>query len=118
VPQLVPLETCVPVSVHAGEPVEHDSVPVSHTLVGVQGAPFWHVMHEPLSHTMLVPQLAPLSTLPPLSMHTGAPEAQLMEPVWHGFVGTHEAPAVHALHVPLSQTRLVPQAVPLETLVP
>ncbi len=118
VPQLVPLATCDPVSLHTGVPVEHESVPVSQTLAGVQAALFWHVVHAPLSQTMLVPQLVPLSTLLPVSLHTGTPEEQSIEPVWHGLDGTHEEPCAHALHEPLSQTMPLPQLVPFATFVP
>lgn len=118
VPQLVPLATCDPVSVHTGVPLEHESVPVSHTLLGVQAVPFWHMVHAPLSQTMLVPQLVPLSTLLPVSLQTGAPDEQSMDPLWHGLDGTHELPWAHAAHVPLSQTMPLPQPVPFATLVP
>ena len=108
----------VPVSVHTDVPVEHDVVPEWHWLVGVHEAPAVHAVHVPLLHTWLVPQVVPLATDVPVSVQTGKPVAQLTVPVWHTLVGVHAAPAEHAEHVPLSQTRLVPQAVPLDTDVP
>jgi hypothetical protein len=62
--------------------------------------------------------VVPLETDIPVSVQTGRPVEQLTVPVWHALVGVHAAPAEHAEHVPLSQTRLVPQAVPLDTDVP
>ena len=38
-------------------------------------------------------------------------------PVWHGFVGVHDAPVVQALHVPPPHTMSVPQVVPSVTFV-
>jgi hypothetical protein len=118
VPQLVPLLTLSPVSLHTATPVVHEVVPLWHGLVGVHDAPTVHELHVPLSHTSLVPQLVPLVTLLPVSLHTGAPDAQTVDPVWHTLVGVHDAPTVHELHDPLSHTSLVPQEVPLATFVP
>lgn len=52
----------------------------------------------------------------PVSVHAGVPPAHEMTPVSHGLAGGHDPPAVHAPHVPLSQTWPAPQLVPLETL--
>jgi hypothetical protein len=118
VPHDVPLATCVPVSVHTATPVVHDVTPVSQLLGGVHATPAVQPLHTPLSHTSLVPQLAPLLRLLPVSLHTGAPVVHDVDPLWHGLVGVHDAPVVHALHVPLLHTSLVPQLVPFDTLVP
>jgi hypothetical protein len=117
-PQVVPFETLVPVSVHAGTPVEHAVVPVWQTLVGVQAAPTVHALHDPLSHTWLVPHVVPLAALLPVSAQTDTPVEHDVAPVWHGLLGVHVTPAVHALHVPLSHTWLEPQVVPFARLLP
>jgi hypothetical protein len=118
VPHDVPLATLVPVSVHTGAPVEQEVVPVWHALVGVHDAPDEHAPQVPLSQNSPVPQEVPLVTFVPVSVHTGAPVVHDVVPVWHSLVGVHDAPVVHALHDPLSQTSFVPHEVPLETLVP
>ncbi len=118
VPHDEPLATCVPVSVHTATPVEHDVTPVSQGLGGVHASPEVHPLHAPLSHTSLVPQVAPLLRLLPVSLHTGTPVVHDVVPVWHGLVGVHDAPVVQALHVPALHTSLVPHVVPFETLVP
>jgi hypothetical protein len=41
-----------------------------------------------------------------------------MVPVWHGFVGVHEAPVTHALQAPLSQTLPAEHAVPFSAALP
>jgi hypothetical protein len=69
----------------------------------------------PLLQTWLVPQLVPLVTLPVAAPHCCVPLAQVYVLVVHA-VGLHAPPAVHAEHVPLLQTWLVPQLVPLVTL--
>ena len=62
---------------------------------------------------MLVPQDVPLATFP-AAEHTGAPVAQLVIPVRHGWpVTVQAAPAAQATQVPVAlQTRLVPHTVP------
>jgi hypothetical protein len=47
-----------------------------------------------------------------LAVHCDTPVAQDVWPWWQAD-GTHEVPAVHAVHVPLSQTMLLPQFAPL-----
>jgi len=81
----------------------------------VHAAPTVHGPHVPLSQTWLVPQELPLGRLP-VEVHTGSPVEQSVWPDRHGLVGEHVAPCVHAPHVPLWQTSLVPHDVPLETL--
>ena len=51
-----------------------------------------------------------------VSAHVMAPVAHEVAPFLHGFVGWQAVPAVHAPHVPLLHTRLVPHAVPLALL--
>lgn len=100
VPHEVPLPTGSPVSVHVGVPPLHDSVPVSHTFAGVQDPPLAHMMQLPLSQTSFVPHEVPFRTSLPVSWHTGWPVEQSIEPTWQVLVGEHEAPSVHAPHVP------------------
>lgn len=116
VPHDVPLAALMPVSVHDGAPLEQAVVPVSQALVGVHGAPNVHALHAPLSHTALVPQEVPLAALLPVSVHDGVPIEHDRVPVWHALAGVHDAPVMHALHAPLSQTWLVPHEVPFATL--
>jgi hypothetical protein len=103
----------LPVSVHTGAPLEHAIDAVWHGLVDVQLAPFVHDTHEPaLEHTMLLPHDVPAGTAAPAT-HTGEPEEQLSEPVWHAVDGVHAMPFTHAPHVPtLEHTCPVPQGVP------
>ena len=108
----------VPVSVQAGEPELHDSLPTSQTLTGVQLVPAAHVTQLPLLHTMFAPQLEPLRPLVPRSLQTGVPVVQAICPLWQGLVGEHVAPDWQAPQTPLSQTRFVPQEPPLATLPP
>jgi hypothetical protein len=70
----------------------------------VQDAPTVHELHEPLSHTALVPHAVPLAVWVPVSVHTATPVEQSVVPVSHGLAGVHAAPEEHALQVPLSQT--------------
>ncbi len=104
-----------PLSVQTGVPVEQAIDPVLHGLVGWQVAPAVHALQVPLSQTLLVPQEVPLATFP-VSLQTEVPVAQDVAPFLHGLVGWQALPAVHELQVPLSQTLLVPQAVPSATL--
>lgn len=79
VPQAVPADSAVPVSLHTGAPVEHASVPLWHALDGTQDAPCWQVAHCPSRQTMPAPHEVPFGWLP-LSVHTGAPVVQAMIP--------------------------------------
>jgi hypothetical protein len=82
-------------------------------LLDVQDPPDTHATQAPLRHTCPEPQLAVPSGWWPVAWHTGTPVAHEMVPVWHGSLGVHAAPAVHATQVPLPlHTRLVPQLVP------
>jgi hypothetical protein len=64
----------------------------------------------------LVPQLVPLVVLTRLAVHCDVPVVQAVLPVSHPLLIEQAVPAVHAEHVPLLQTWLVPQLVPLPTL--
>jgi hypothetical protein len=115
VPHDVPFMTFVTLLVHADTPVAHDVVPVwqAETL---QAVPVVHVVHWPLSQTMPLPHAVPLVTLLTLAVHADVPVAHEVSPVWQAD-GAHAVPDVHATHAPLSQTWLLPQAVPLATFV-
>jgi hypothetical protein len=100
VPHEVPLLTGLPVSVQLGVPPLHVSVPVWQTLAGVQAPPLEHMMQLPLSQTSFMPHEVPFSTLVFVSVHTGWPLEQSIDPTWQVLVGEHEAPSVHGPHVP------------------
>jgi hypothetical protein len=108
----------LPLSVQTDTPVEHEVVPVGHGLAGVHAAPVVHALHDPLSHTLLLPHVAPLARSVPRSVHVETPVEHEVVPLWQGLAGVHVKPAVHALQVPLSHTSLVPHEVPLAALVP
>ena len=106
----------LPVALHTSTPVEQSLVPVWHGLLGAQLFPATHVLHVPLSQTMMVPHDVPLPTSWLVLPHTGTPLEQPIAPTTHGLGGVPQtAPVVQAMHPPLSQTMLVPQAVPLAT---
>jgi hypothetical protein len=100
VPHEVPLLTGLSVSVQLGVPPLHVSVPWSHTFEGVHDPPLEHVMQLPLSQTCPMPHDVPLRTLLPVSLHTGWPVAQSIEPTWQVLLGEHDAPSVHGPHMP------------------
>jgi hypothetical protein len=81
---------------------------------GWQAVPDTHETQAPALQTWVVspPQGVPLSSLP-ASVHTGSPVVQAIVPFLHSLVGSHDIPAVQGPHVPLWQTLLSPQAVPL-----
>ena len=114
-PHVVPLAApLAPVSLQTAEPVEQSVEPVSQTLLGVHAAPWVQALHCPLSQTWLVPHDVPLAVpLAPVSVQTAEPVEQSVEPVSQTLLGVQTAPWVQALHCPLSQTWLVPHAVPL-----
>src|SRR5581483_8865419 len=61
----------------------------------------------------------PAATLVPVSVHTGAPDEQAIDPTWQGFVGVQLAPAAHATHaIDALQTIPVPHDAPTERAVP
>ena len=66
----------------------------------------------PPLHTWFVPQAVPFGLFP-VSAQTDVPVTHEVVPFRQTFGGWQLAPAVHATHVPLLQTRLVPQTVPL-----
>jgi hypothetical protein len=93
-------------------PVLHETIPVSHSFAREQVPPAAHGEHAPLLHTMSVPQLVPLGTLLPESLHTMRPVSQLYEPLWHGLVGVQIPPVVHGPHTPLRHAMLLPHESP------
>jgi hypothetical protein len=74
-------------------------------------------MHAPLLHTWFVPQVVPLGRFP-VSAQTDVPVTHDVAPVRQGLVGWQLAPAVQPPQMPLLQTLLVPQTVPLTRFAP
>ena len=112
VPQVAPFGKLVPVSVQVAAPLAHDCVPVWQVLAGVQVAPVTQGTHlAVVSHTMFVPQAVPGALLV-VSTHAEVPVAHDVVPFLHGLVGWQTVPAVHDTHMPVRQTRFVPQDVP------
>jgi hypothetical protein len=83
--------------------------------VGVQMPPVVHGPHTPLKHAMLLPHESPFMMLP-VSVQTGLPVEQEIEPFLQGLVGWQLAPAVQVEQVPPLQTLFVPHDVPSVTL--
>ena len=50
-----------------------------------------------------------------MPVHEAVPVEQSVLPVWHALAGVHDAPCVHALHVPLPHTFPAPHEVPFAT---
>jgi hypothetical protein len=71
------------------------------------------MLHAPPMQNELVPHDVPFGAGSPVSLHSTVPVWQLVTPVWQTSSGVHPRPAAHATHAPASQTRFVPQAVPL-----
>lgn len=63
-----------PESTHTEDPVSHETTPVLHGVLGVQGASAVHAVHSPWLHTWPVPQAVPLLTESPVSPHSGEGE--------------------------------------------
>jgi hypothetical protein len=104
VPHAVPFAALVPVSLHTAAPVEQSVVPAWHALVGAHEAPCVHAMHAPALHTSLLPHVVPLGAGVIVSVQTATPVEQSVLPTSHALVGTHDAPFVQAVHIPVSQT--------------
>lgn len=82
-------------SVQTAAPVVQATVPVRHTLLGVQALPAAQAAHAPLWHTMFVPQTVPFACAVWVSMHDNAPFAeQVVCPTWHGLAGVQAPPPV------------------------
>jgi hypothetical protein len=62
-------------------------------LGGEHDAPFLHAVHVPALQTMFAPHAVPFGLFAPMSWHVAVPVEQSNLPAWHGFVGTHAAPA-------------------------
>jgi hypothetical protein len=120
VPQVVPGTFAAP-STHVCTPVVHDVTPEAQALgFPVHACPAVHATQPPLpSHTMPAPHAVPADRLPK-SSHTGAPVAQLVMPVLHGFgLSVQFVFAAHATQVPVAlQTMLAPQLEPAVLLAP
>jgi hypothetical protein len=116
VPHVVPA-VLLPLSTQVVAPVMQDVIPVRQTPgLLVQVDPAVQATHVPAPlQTMFVPHVVPAALLPP-STH-------VIVPVVHDVVPVRQTPglpvqvdpAVHALHIPLLQTPVVPHAVPLAT---
>ena len=108
----------LPASTHVMVPVRQDVAPFLQLLVGlvVHAVPAVHARQVPPLQTMFVPQAVPFALLLP-STQVIVPVEQDVVPFLQLLVGlvTHAEPAVHALHVPLLQTPLVPHEVPFAT---
>ena len=116
-PQLVPA-VLLPLSTHVCVPDEQDVVPVLQMPGLVVHAVFIvHGPQVPLLHTWFVPQDVPLGRFP-VSAQTDVPVTHDVAPVRQGFVGWQLAPAVQPPQMPLLQTLLVPQTVPLTRFAP
>src|SRR5271165_5862840 len=75
-----------------------------------------HGWQAPDRQTPVAPHAVPSPTLVPVSLHCGVPVEQSVAPVWQALAGVHEAPCVHAVHVPLWQTWFAPHDIPFGTL--
>jgi hypothetical protein len=117
VPQELPFAPAlgVPVSVQMGEPVEHEMLPKSHGLAGVQLAPVTHATQVPFEQTRPFPHAEPLASGVPVSLQTAAPVEQEIWPTSQGLAGVQLAPFVQATQLPPEQTRSAPQLVPFGT---
>ena len=104
-----------PVSAQTANPVTHEFAPVLHLFVGWQLAPGVQSPHTPLLHTLLVPQVVPLTRFLPVSAHVIDGEQDCV-PAWHAFDGMQASPTVQGKQLPLLHTMFVPQVVPLATL--
>ena len=87
-------------------------LPTWHPFAGVHGVPCAQPEQTPFAS-----QTPPLHGVPgaagPLSAQTGAPVLHSMRPARHAAVRGHEAPALHATHVPFaSHTLPSPHTVP------
>ncbi len=102
VPHAVPSASLVPVSVHTGAPLAHESVPVWQGFCGVQVDPAKQATQSPPLHTMLVPQVVPLGAFP-VVVQTDVPVAQIVWPTLHT-AGVQARPEAHATHAPELQT--------------
>jgi hypothetical protein len=103
-PHDAPSDALARVSVQTDVPVLQLVAPTWHALVGVHASPVVHEMHAPPLHTRFVPHDVPLDAFAPVSLHTAAPVAQLIAPVWQAFVdGVQVIPAVQAWQLPFAQ---------------
>ena len=69
-----------PDSMQTEVPVAHESVPVRHTLAGVQTPPALQVAQEPLRQTLSVPQTVPFGWSCCVSVQDATPSEQAVCP--------------------------------------
>jgi hypothetical protein len=118
IPHEEPFDAGFPVSVQVAPPSAQTVVPLLHGLLGgVQGAPFVHGWHAPLSQYRLVPQFCPFCA-GPLEEHVGTPVAHLMVIDSQDPASLQSVPAAQAMHVPPLHTKPASHAVPFVTLLP
>lgn len=113
-PHALPFEA-LPVSAQTEVPVTHEVTPVRQAFDGWQPAPEVHETQVPLLQTLFIPQAEPLARFLPVSEQLMLGE-QTVTPAWQGFGAVQASPAAQTTHVPLLQTMLVPQDIPLATL--
>jgi hypothetical protein len=116
-PHDVPFVTFVAVPPHVCDPDAHVVVPLTHALPpGWHVVPDTHAMQFPPLQTWLLPQDIPSGKFA-VNEHVELPVVHVVIPVWHGLLfGLQLAPAVHAVHAPLSHTWFVPQVMPFALL--
>ena len=78
VPHAVPFGAGLLVSVHVGEPVEHEVAPRSQGLAGVHEAPVGQAEHAPPWHTIPVPHGVPFGAGLPVGAQADTPFAQVV----------------------------------------
>jgi hypothetical protein len=95
----------LPVVMHTEAPVEQDVVPTLHWVpAGVQGFPSAQSTHVPALQTLSAPQVIPVITAMPVSLHVGEPLVQTSSPLLHGLAGVQLCPLTQATHAPSLQT--------------
>ena len=117
VPQVLPSAASVPVSVQVELPVLQLRTPTWQGLLGVQAPPAVQTTQSPLLHTWFVPQDVPLGRFP-VSAQADVPVRHDVVPVRQRFAGWQLAPPVQPPQIPMLQTLLVPQTVPLTRFAP
>ena len=100
---------------HTDTPVLHEVTPSLQASLAVHALPAAHEPQTPRLHTLSVPQLVPLGSASPLSVHPRVGE-QVEVPPWQGFPGTHARPSVQVTHAPPLHNLPVPHGVPFGAL--
>lgn len=119
IPQLVPSDAAVLLSIQTDAPVAHAMVPLWHGAeAGVHESPALHGTQVPVPLQTPPVQVLPTDLLV-VAVHTDCPVPHEVTPFWHAFDGgVHASPAVHAEQVPLRHTRLLPQLAPFDIAFP